>query len=100
MLGTDLHLVLGVTDGHLPFRGRSQPVAELAVDAAGAVGFRSEEHTSELQSLMRISYVVFCLQNKPTTLLSLQYLTTTTDCHRIRTKAKERDNVRYQILAN
>src|SRR3546814_10619869 len=28
---------------------------------------RSEEHTSELQSLMRISYAVFCLQNKKTT---------------------------------
>src|SRR3546814_7497038 len=29
---------------------------------------RSEEHTSELQSLMRISYAVFCLKkNKPTT---------------------------------
>src|SRR3546814_9774565 len=27
-------------------------------------GTRSEEHTSELQSLMRISYTVFCLQNK------------------------------------
>src|SRR3546814_10883744 len=27
---------------------------------------RSEEHTSELQSLMRISYAVFCLQNKST----------------------------------
>src|SRR3546814_6911629 len=26
--------------------------------------YRSEEHTSELQSLMRISYAVFCLQNK------------------------------------
>src|SRR3546814_10427955 len=26
--------------------------------------FRSEEHTSELQSLMRISYAVFCLKNK------------------------------------
>src|SRR3546814_10038068 len=35
------------------------------------VGLRSEEHTSELQSLMRISYAVFCLKkknqnNKPT----------------------------------
>src|SRR3546814_1587936 len=29
----------------------------------GAVG-RSEEHTSELQSLMRISYAVFCLKKK------------------------------------
>src|SRR3546814_11315527 len=27
-------------------------------------GHRSEEHTSELQSLMRISYAVFCLKNK------------------------------------
>src|SRR3546814_5907912 len=29
---------------------------------------RSEEHTSELQSLMRISYAVFCLKKKQTTL--------------------------------
>src|SRR3546814_9279240 len=29
-----------------------------------AVGRRSEEHTSELQSLMRISYAVFCLTQK------------------------------------
>src|SRR3546814_2894157 len=29
-----------------------------------AVGTRSEEHTSELQSLMRISYAVFCLKKK------------------------------------
>src|SRR3546814_2578563 len=28
---------------------------------------RSEEHTSELQSLMRISYAVFCLKNKKST---------------------------------
>src|SRR3546814_8746407 len=34
----------------------------LAHAADGA--FRSEEHTSELQSLMRISYAVFCLKNK------------------------------------
>src|SRR3546814_1748509 len=33
--------------------------------AAGSV--RSEEHTSELQSLMRISYAVFCLKKKKTT---------------------------------
>src|SRR3546814_2261674 len=30
-------------------------------------GTRSEEHTSELQSLMRISYAVFCLNKKITT---------------------------------
>src|SRR3546814_8382093 len=29
-----------------------------------AIGIRSEEHTSELQSLMRISYAVFCLKKK------------------------------------
>src|SRR3546814_8414429 len=32
---------------------------------------RSEEHTSELQSLMRISYAVFCLKKNITTLLNL-----------------------------
>src|SRR3546814_2576449 len=45
-------------------------LARLAVDAdhrfvaAAEVGGRSEEHTSELQSLMRISYAVFCLKKK------------------------------------
>src|SRR3546814_5158306 len=34
---------------------------------AGAAGGRSEEHTSELQSLMRISYAVFCLKKKKRT---------------------------------
>src|SRR3546814_7384212 len=32
--------------------------------AGGAAADRSEEHTSELQSLMRISYAVFCLKKK------------------------------------
>src|SRR3546814_6245909 len=39
----------------------TQHAAELDQDA---VRERSEEHTSELQSLMRISYAVFCLKNK------------------------------------
>src|SRR3546814_2490600 len=34
--------------------------------AAEQFGLRSEEHTSELQSLMRISYAVFCLTKKKT----------------------------------
>src|SRR3546814_7181347 len=46
---------------HLPVLGghvaRDQPV--IARDIS-----RSEEHTSELQSLMRISYAVFCLKKK------------------------------------
>src|SRR3546814_1705986 len=45
-----------------------RPVDELArrLFAAGGVErvHRSEEHTSELQSLMRISYSVFCLKKK------------------------------------
>src|SRR3546814_6767808 len=42
------------------------PVAAEApkVRAAIATNDRSEEHTSELQSLMRISYAVFCLKKK------------------------------------
>src|SRR3546814_3339057 len=59
-------------------RGRSAGVAGSAGrdGPAGAIGarffsfamadFRSEEHTSELQSLMRISYAVFCLKKKNT----------------------------------
>src|SRR3546814_3319016 len=35
---------------------------------------RSEEHTSELQSLMRISYAVFCLKNKKTITLHISKL--------------------------
>src|SRR3546814_2601371 len=40
-------------------------IARRWVDALAAV--RSEEHTSELQSLMRISYAVFCLKKKKST---------------------------------
>src|SRR3546814_9729783 len=35
-----------------------------ALQARGEGFYRSEEHTSELQSLMRISYAVFCLKKK------------------------------------
>src|SRR3546814_6586274 len=38
--------------------------ASTAIAAAIAANLRSEEHTSELQSLMRISYAVFCLKKK------------------------------------
>src|SRR3546814_2774183 len=40
---------------------------ELAEDDTLAALDRSEEHTSELQSLMRISYAVFCLKKKKNT---------------------------------
>src|SRR3546814_6543125 len=68
---------------HAPRRGRiiaehRIPIAPLLVAERGAVAAvrrahaplrigpeqRSEEHTSELQSLMRISYAVFCLKKK------------------------------------
>src|SRR3546814_8472146 len=39
---------------------------EILIDVLGNER-RSEEHTSELQSLMRISYAVFCLKKKKTT---------------------------------
>src|SRR3546814_1609928 len=42
-------------------KGR-QAAIELLVDRRDRRGRRSEEHTSELQSLMRISYAVFCLK--------------------------------------
>src|SRR3546814_9812491 len=38
--------------------------SSLAVVISGPEMLRSEEHTSELQSLMRISYAVFCLKKK------------------------------------
>src|SRR3546814_4166659 len=47
----------GGDGGDIEAHGRAQPAAA-----------RSEEHTSELQSLMRISYAVFCLKKKNTQL--------------------------------
>src|SRR3546814_1486581 len=46
-----------------------------------AMTWRSEEHTSELQSLMRISYAVFCLQTK-TYISILLGITVNTSAHR------------------
>src|SRR3546814_4112670 len=51
------HLNLG-----LSFRGLKQSIYLL--NRAQDAQLRSEEHTSELQSLMRISYAVFCLKKK------------------------------------
>src|SRR3546814_5503773 len=46
------------------YRCRRSDTAWLGL--ANSVAARSEEHTSELQSLMRISYAVFCLKKKNT----------------------------------
>src|SRR3546814_3378328 len=55
----------------LKFSARYWPLLLVAVVGmvveAAAAGIRSEEHTSELQSLMRISYAVFCLKKKKST---------------------------------
>src|SRR3546814_1414657 len=37
---------------------------EIPRESRRKIALRSEEHTSELQSLMRISYAVFCLKNR------------------------------------
>src|SRR3546814_5742221 len=50
-------------------RARRQPDQDLRARRPGC-GPRSEEHTSELQSLMRISYAVFCLKKKKRTIPS------------------------------
>src|SRR3546814_4723465 len=59
-----------------PMRSAGNPVAGILSSATSdcsslpttlAVNSRSEEHTSELQSLMRISYAVFCLKKKKLT---------------------------------
>src|SRR3546814_10557808 len=43
---------------------------QFAFHAKAGSGSRSEEHTSELQSLMRISYAVFCLKKKTQTVIN------------------------------
>src|SRR3546814_5771987 len=54
--------VLGVA--HRDDRHRHLNLGAHAVSRRIGVLVRSEEHTSELQSLMRISYAVFCLKKK------------------------------------
>src|SRR3546814_4749069 len=58
--GDDIWVLLGVLRQKLAKRS-------LDLDDAALGVVRSEEHTSELQSLMRISYAVFCLKKKKTT---------------------------------
>src|SRR3546814_4587187 len=58
---------LGYADGSKGGRPPFDPVMMfkiLILQAQHNLSDRSEEHTSELQSLMRISYAVFCLKNK------------------------------------
>src|SRR3546814_1088887 len=52
----------GITKGDEVANGIVTALGRVQIDAP----IRSEEHTSELQSLMRISYAVFCLKKKKT----------------------------------
>src|SRR3546814_7641662 len=66
-----LRLAGALPDGPDAFTDDQGSVHEASINslaAAGITGGRSEEHTSELQSLMRISYAVFCLKKKTTQL--------------------------------
>src|SRR3546814_2056601 len=55
-------------DWLVPLQAPFTPRQAMGIGTAGytAMLCRSEEHTSELQSLMRISYAVFCLKKKKT----------------------------------
>src|SRR3546814_8446712 len=53
--------------GAAPAQPVAAPTVAASPTASPAVVRRSEEHTSELQSLMRISYAVFCLKKKKRT---------------------------------
>src|SRR3546814_5507426 len=57
LMGKNVTLVGGNGDGQVT-KVANQIIVALTIQAVG----RSEEHTSELQSLMRISYAVFCLK--------------------------------------
>src|SRR3546814_10606080 len=68
-LGASLDNVVALDDfrvvSHDGLRYDDEFVRHKILDAVGDLYLlRSEEHTSELQSLMRISYAVFCLKKK------------------------------------
>src|SRR3546814_5517292 len=58
------HIRLGRDDEEPEFSTPSWIAMLFAGGMGSGLLFRSEEHTSELQSLMRISYAVFCLKKK------------------------------------
>src|SRR3546814_6848158 len=90
--------IIGKSDGF----GADEALLEIAVDLARRLGRgralvegpqgrdrarRSEEHTSELQSLMRISYAVFCLKKKHHTKHDTRHINT--DCAQSRSNTQQ-----------
>src|SRR3546814_7066138 len=73
--GASVRVVVEVEIGLDQFGFHQQPAAVGVGDHVDAcVQQRSEEHTSELQSLMRTSYAVFCLKKKTNTKIKLHLL--------------------------
>src|SRR3546814_6235013 len=69
--------ILASPSRHLISLGLAEhPVPDGDERALADGGLRSEEHTSELQSLMRISYAVFCLKKKTNTTTTPAYKNT------------------------
>src|SRR3546814_3744414 len=59
-----MRLLMAGKDQSLNVKGAYLEVWADMLGSVGVIAGRSEEHTSELQSLMRISYAVFCLKKK------------------------------------
>src|SRR3546814_4015085 len=101
----------GATEGLKTATGRERPIGRAddsfpsnhaSITAAGArlaretlrYHFpRSEEHTSELQSLMRISYAVFCLQKK-------SHTSTPTNQHSLESQMNTPQSINIDIKPN
>src|SRR3546814_4447287 len=74
LAGARLEIAPEAFEHRLPLRATARHVVEFLLQPRGEIiadiafeEARSEEHTSELQSLMRISYAVFCLNKKKST---------------------------------
>src|SRR3546814_10090720 len=79
-----------------------ETVRDIQARNADAAPERSEEHTSELQSLMRISYAVFCLKKKKICTINNQYETTHSE-HRQRytqQTERQRSTITSHIMCN
>src|SRR3546814_8968324 len=60
-------ILIGSLSGSMAVMASVLSAERLFAMLVNATGMRSEEHTSELQSLRRISYAVFCLKKKKQT---------------------------------